>query len=97
MTTLELKKRLLATTYFLENVYFSEYLALVSTSVRPEVFKTQSHHILPKTYFKHFKLPVDDTSDNLVELLYCKHIYAHWLLTKCTKGFLLKNCKYALR
>jgi transposase len=94
----QLKTKLLATTYFIDNDYLEAYVALVCNStVEKSAFRTQSHHILPKTYFRNLNLPIDDSTDNLVELLFKDHVKAHWLLQKCTTGFLHRNNGYALR
>lgn len=93
-----LKQKLLLTNYFIDNQYLDSYINLVSENqVKKEAFKTQQHHIIPKTYFKHFKLAIDNSKDNLVELLYTDHVKAHWLLQKCTIGFLKRNNGYAIR
>lgn len=94
----QLKAKLLATSYFVNNEYLDEYVQLVTAGVTDKsVFRTQSHHILPKTYFKHLGIPIDNSSVNLAELLFKDHVKAHWLLQKCTIGFLRKNNGYALR
>ena len=94
----ELKQKLLATSYFVDNEYLNDYILLITNcEVRKEAFKTQQHHIIPKTYFKHLKIEIDNSSDNLVELLYINHVKAHWLLQKCTIGFLKRNNGYAIR
>lgn len=92
-----LKQKLLSTNYFIDNDYLDQYVKLVSKSVEKSAFKTQSHHILPKTYFKTLNLPIDDTEDNLVELLFKDHVKAHYILKSCTTGFLRRNSGYALR
>ncbi len=93
-----LKQKLLLTNYFIDNQYLDDYINLVSNNqVKKEAFKTQQHHIIPKTYFKHLKLAIDNSMDNLVELLYADHVKAHWLLQKCTIGFLKRNNGYAIR
>ena len=92
-----LKQKLLLTNYFIDNQYLDDYINLVSNKVKKEAFKTQQHHIIPKTYFKHLKLAIDNSMDNLVELLYADHVKAHWLLQKCTIGFLKRNNGYAIR
>lgn len=92
-----LKLKLLATGYFIDNDYLDQYVQLVSYSTEKSAFKTQCHHILPKTYFKSLDLPIDNSDDNLVELLFKDHVKAHYLLKKCTTGFLSRNSGYALR
>lgn len=93
-----LKQKLLKTTYFIDNQYLNEYVELVTTrGVSSSAFRTQTHHIIPKTYFKHMKLEVDNSEANLIELLYKDHVRAHLLLTKCSTGFLKRNNGYAVR
>ena len=92
-----LKQKLLSTNYFIDNNYLDQYVELVSQPTEKATFKTQSHHILPKTYFKTLSLPIDDSKENLVELLFKDHVKAHYLLKSCTTGFLRRNSGYALR
>jgi hypothetical protein len=47
-----LKQKLLSTNYFIDNNYLDQYVELVSQPTEKAAFKTQSHHIIPKTYFK---------------------------------------------
>ena len=46
---------------------------------------TQVHHIIPKYYFCDNNLKVDDTSQNVVNLMYSDHIKAHYYLCGCCK------------
>lgn len=94
----ELKDRLLDTKYFIENTYLEEYLMLVRTNKNTKSnYNTQSHHIIPKGYFKTLMVPIDNSEKNLVNLLYKDHIRAHWLLFNCTVDFLKKQSATAVR
>ena len=94
----ELKNKLLATGYFIENEALYEYIMLISTNKTTEPnYNTQTHHIIPKSYFKALHLAINNNIDNLVTLLYKDHVKAHWLLFCCTTGFLKKQSAMAFR
>lgn len=86
----ELKEKLLATEYFINNEYLNKYCELVKQNefTEKQENKTNNHHILPKSYFKMLKIPIDNSPKNLVNLLYKDHILAHYYLCLCTKGIL---------
>ena len=87
MTKQELKNKLLATNYFINNNYLEEYLNLVfDYKLNNPSRYTEEHHILQKQYFRLVGLPIDNSKLNLVSLLYKDHCKAHWLLYYCTKG-----------
>lgn len=87
MDTLDLKQKLLFTNLFIDNDQLSQYIDLVTSSQVVHGY-TESHHILPRSFYKHNKLPVDDSVDNVVILSYADHCKAHWLLYYCTVGYL---------
>lgn len=80
-----LKNKLLATGFFIDNIFLDQYLNLVSNDTK-ETGYAEQHHILQKQYFKLVNLPLDDTPENKVLLLYKDHCKAHWLLYNCTSG-----------
>ena len=102
----QLKIKLLATEVFEDNEYLDQYCGLIIQNelTEKERPKTQSHHILPKSYFNLKGLRVDNSKSNLVNLLYIDHILAHYYLCLCSKGkfayrmqngfFHLTNCKW---
>lgn len=67
-----------------QNYYLEKYLELVNENLNNNIKDCyyEKHHIIPKTYFKHYKLAVDNSKDNLVNLLFVDHLKAHWLLFK---------------
>ena len=69
------------------NEYTQKYYNLIQTNKyrKPEKYKTQKHHIIPKAYYKYIGEPVDNSSDNLVNLLYYDHVLAHYYLMKAAK------------
>lgn len=84
----EIKIKLLATNYFIDNEYLDKYCELIELNkdTKRERPKTQSHHIIPVSYFKLSELPIDNSKENRVNLLYKDHILAHYYLCLCTKG-----------
>ena len=94
MTQQELKNKLLATNYFEDNKYLNKYCNLIISNLetKKEKYKTQKHHIIPKCYFKLKKLDIDNSKENIINILYIDHILAHYYLCLCTEG----NFKYRL-
>ena len=88
MTTQEIKNKILSTKYFIDNEYLDKYCELIkqNESTEKQENKTNKHHIIPRSYFKMLSLPVDNSAENLVHLLYKDHILVHYYLCLCTKG-----------
>lgn len=88
MVIQELKLKLLNIGYFINNEYLDKYCELIinNLNTKKERPKTQSHHIIPVSYFKISKLSIDNSKENRVNLLYKDHILAHYYLCLCTKG-----------
>lgn len=84
---MDIKEKLLKTTLFLDNQYLNKYCELIELNYRTkrQKFKTQKHHILPVIAFRLYNLDEENTSDNLVNLLYRDHILAHYYLALCSK------------
>lgn len=82
------KEYIMSTGIFEDNDYFDRYYELISTnSCQPAIkTQTQSHHIIPKSYYKHSNLAIDNSCDNIVNLKHYQHILAHWYLYKCSKA-----------
>ena len=81
------KEYLLSTGYFIDNNYFNLYYNLICNSrVQKEKFKTNTHHILPRHYFKKRNLELDNSQDNVVVLLFKDHMLAHLYMSGCTTG-----------
>lgn len=85
---MELKEKLLETGFVIDNEYLDKYVALivVNRHTKQEARKTNKHHILPKRYFKNKGLPVDNSRENIVNLIYKDHLLAHLYLSGCTVG-----------
>ena len=73
---------------FIFNDYFIKYIDLIknNTNTPRKIYKTQKHHIVPKSYFKLNQIPVDNSCNNIVNLYYQDHILAHYYLSLCTIG-----------
>ena len=71
---------------FIDNEYLDEYLNLINKRYIPNDYEySETHHIIPKSYFQYLKLPIDNSEMNLKLLSYKDHIKAHWLLLQCSK------------
>jgi hypothetical protein len=79
------REQLLSLGIIEDNDYFEKYIQLIidNKQTKKQKYKTQRHHIIPKSYYKHKSLQVDNSSDNLVNLLYKDHILAHYYLCLC--------------
>lgn len=91
---LYLKLRLKKTNLFEDNEWLDLYCELIlnNLNTKKEKFKTNVHHIIPRCYYKHNNLEVDNSKENLVNLLYKDHILAHYYLCKCAKESRFKYC-----
>ena len=83
---IHVKETLSSKLYFVDNKYLDMYARLVERNTRTPVLHgvTNKHHILPKSWFKMNKLPVDNSLSNLVNLVYRDHVLAHYYLCLCT-------------
>ena len=93
----KIKEQLLATGAFIDNEAFSNYCKLIvsNRSTTQVKGKTQKHHILPRAWFKLHNEPVDNSKDNLVNLLVVDHIKAHLYLLKATSSEDMRNASAA--
>ena len=82
------KEKLLETGYFIDNEYLEKYCSLLELNRdrRKEKSKTHQHHIIPRHYYTLHMLNVDNSVDNLVNLLYKDHMLAHMYMSGCTSG-----------
>ena len=80
-----LKEKLMSLEVFIDNQYFNKYIELIETNLMTKKQKdvTQSHHIIPRYYFKHNNIDIDNTKENRVNLKYSDHILAHYYLSMC--------------
>lgn len=95
----DIKNKLISTNYFEDNIYLNKYIELINNNIDTEKqpFKTQVHHIFPKSYFKLINEKTDESKDNKINLLYKDHILAHYYLALCTKDELKYDQIIAIR
>lgn len=88
MESQKIKEILLNTKYFIDNEWLNKYCELIENNrnTKKEKYKTQKHHIIPKCYYNMNKIEIDNSKENLVNLLYKDHILAHYYLCLCTEG-----------
>ncbi len=79
------KETLLSKSGFIDNEYLDKYCSLIEQNRRTQQdFRTNKHHILPRSWFKLNKQTVDNSNSNLVNLIYRHHVLAHYYLCLCT-------------
>ena len=99
MNSTYLKNRLVELDCFVDNKYLDLYVSLVieNQNTIKIAHKTNAHHIIPRAYFKLKNLPVDDSENNMCELLYIDHIRAHYYLLKCACREFKSRCYLAFQ
>ena len=67
-----LKQRLLNTGLFVDNEYLDKCIFLIEEglSVGYIKYKTHKHHIIPRAYYRYNNLPVDNSDNNIENLLF---------------------------
>lgn len=79
---------------FVKNDFCYKYLNLIEENKGTiKSIATQTHHIIPKCFFKYKNIEVDNSSENLVHLSFSNHLLAHYYLSQCTTG----KFKYAMQ
>ena len=83
---IDLKSKLLSCKGFIDNEYLDKYVQLVERNRRTsrKGKNINSHHIIPRSWFKLNGLSIDNNPTNLVNLEYRNHVLAHYYLCLCT-------------
>ena len=83
---ISLKSKLAQLDGFIDNEHLNKYTQLVERNRRTSRFgaNINAHHIIPRSWFKMKKLPVDNSLSNIVNLTYRNHVLAHYYLCLCT-------------
>ena len=78
-----LKEKLLNLNIVVDNEYLDKYCELIESNkeTKKEKFKTQCHHIIPRCYYIHNRIDVNNNDDNLVNLSHKNHLLSHYYLT----------------
>ena len=90
----DVKKLMLDTKYFVDNIFLDEYCTLVSLNKRnsKEIGKTQKHHVIPVCCYKSnkklthreiLKIADSDINNFKINLSFQDHIKVHYYLCKC--------------
>lgn len=93
-----IKEKLINLEVIYDNTYADMYEKLIVDNIQTAEIKyeTHKHHIVPRYYFKINNLPIDNSSENLVNLHFSKHILAHYYLYKCAKPNFIKSQEEAI-
>lgn len=108
---MELKRKLLQLNIVEDNEYLDKYCELVESNKETKYIKgkTHKHHIIPKSYYKINNIDMNNSKDNLVNLLFKNHILAHYYLSLCSSNldfkyanelafsYLINNDKYPIK
>jgi hypothetical protein len=86
------KEALIATGYFQNNNFLDKYLELFTEPIEDN--NIEKHHIIPRSYYKIIKRPIDDSNKNVRPLSFKNHYLAHYYLIHCTNGELKKKMNY---
>lgn len=81
-----MKESLLKIGLVVNNQFLEKYVELINQNKNTpkKKFETQKHHIIPKYYFKHNKLEIDNSKTNWVNLSHSNHLLAHYYLYLCS-------------
>lgn len=96
----QLKDYLLNFGIFSKNDYLDKYVELIESNRdrQKEKYKTDKHHIIPRSYYKKHGIVIDNSDNNTVNLLYKDHILAHYYLCLCLSDNVLRwDSEYAIR
>lgn len=90
---MELKNKILSTGVFEDNEFLDKYCELIISNQDSLKIAnvTDTHHIIPKSYYSFANLKIDNTEENLVHLTYSNHIMAHYYLCLFTSDGTLKS------
>lgn len=93
MTLIEIKQKLLSLNIFEDNQYLNCYCELILNNLnnKKQKYKTQIHHIIPRAYYKQNNLEIDNSKNNLINLLYVDHVIAHCYLSLSSKDSKFKH------
>lgn len=82
------KETFLKLNYVVDNEYLDKYLNLINENLNTKKikFETNVHHIIPRHYFTHRNLDIDNSKENKVNLHFKDHMLAHFYLSGCTNG-----------
>lgn len=83
---------------FVDNEYLQKYAQIIERNTRTPRRGgiTNSHHVVPKSWYKINKQIINNSLNNLVNLVYREHVLAHYYLCLCTTGDLLFANELAL-
>lgn len=75
----------------IDSKYYKEMIELIIESKVNPPEKGQVHHIVPRCWYKHYNMEVDNSISNTVLLTYENHKKVHTLAYKCAKEIWLKS------
>jgi len=80
----------------IDSIYFNNYCQIIQENIgNNKELNYEKHHIIPKSYYKMFKLKINNKDENLVYLSRLNHIKAHYYLSLCSIGKFRASNVYA--
>lgn len=75
----------------IDSIFYKEMMNIILNAKREMRNSGYLHHIIPKCWFKHYNMEVDDSIANTVMLSYDEHVAVHKLAYKCAKESWFKS------
>ena len=92
-----MKTNLLDIGLVFDNEYLDKYCNLIEENKNSIIEYGQNHHIIPRYYYKHNSMKINNDDSNFVRLSYQDHILAHYYLFNCSDNVLYRRCNaYAI-
>ena len=85
---MNLKEKLLSCGLVCDNEYLDRYVEIMESKSSPQkqIGVHNRHHIIPRFYFRTNEIPIDDSTENIANLVFKDHILAHYYLALCSTG-----------
>lgn len=83
---MKLKDKLLSCGLVHDNEYLDKYVEIMETKSSPtkQIGIHNRHHIIPRFYYRTNRIPIDNSSGNIANLVFKDHILAHYYLALCS-------------
>lgn len=75
----------------IDSIFYKEMMNIILNAKLIMHNKGYVHHIIPRCYFRHYNMEVDNSIANTVTLTYDEHFAVHKLAYKCAKESWLKS------
>ena len=82
---MNLKEKILSFGLVHDNEYLDKYVEIIERKSAPvkQIGIHNKHHIIPRFYYKINRIPIDNSTENIANLVFKDHILAHYYLALC--------------